>query len=114
VQKPPFITVTHKGTPGVAFVQTEACAVSETCMVLVPQLDGRSEEERLADMFLHAVLITSNSWRFDFARPCTRERIAELPLQSASSISAASRAKLVATIRFWLAQHRAARAHYDV
>ena len=112
-QKPPFITVTHKGTPGLAFVQTEACTVSNTCMVLAPQLDDRAEEEQLADMFLHAALITSNRWRFDYARGCTRERIADLPLQPACSISAASREKLVASIRFWLAKQSAARAHYD-
>jgi type I restriction enzyme M protein len=111
-QKPPFISVTHKGSPGKAFVQTEACAVSNTCMALVPRPDARALEEQLADMFLHAALITSNSWRFDYARTCSRERIAGLPLDAANSISAENRAQLVKTVTFWLRKLREAREEY--
>jgi hypothetical protein len=90
----------------------EACTVSNVCIVLAPQLDDRAVEERLADMFLHAALITSNSWHFDYERTCTRERIAELPLQDAMSISPEGRAKLVKIIIYWLQQHAAATATY--
>jgi hypothetical protein len=102
LQEGPFITVTHAGTPGLAFVQTAACAVLETCLVLVPLPDARPKEEQLVDMFMAAALITSNSWRFDYSRTCSKERIAGISLDCIRSMSTANRAQLVARVRFWL------------
>jgi hypothetical protein len=96
-QQPPFITVTHKGGPGVAFVHTEPAAVLDTCLVLTPQADARPLEERLADMFIHAALISMNKWRFTYARTCTRERIGDLKLD-AVQVSADKRQLLVSKI----------------
>jgi hypothetical protein len=75
-------------------------------MALVPRPDARALEEQLADMFLHAALITSNSWRFNYARTCSRERIAGLPLDAANSISAENRAQLVEDVKYWLQKLR--------
>ncbi len=97
-QAPPFITVTLKGTPGLAFVHTEPCAVLNSCLVLRPVLtpgDTRAEADRLADLFLYAGLITSNSWRFNYARVCSRDRIAGLPLDALNSLSDQQRSDLV-------------------
>ena len=93
--------MTLKGGPGLAFVHTQPCAVLSTCLVLKPvfTLDGtRAEVEQLAEMFLIAALITSNSWRFNYARKCTRERISVLPLDAVNNLTTAQRAGLVAQV----------------
>ena len=100
-QEPPFITVSLQGTPGLAFVHTQPCAVLKTCLVLKPVVnldDTRAEEEKLADMFLIAALITSNSWRFNYLRKCMAERIADLPLDAVKRLTAEQRAGLVAQV----------------
>ncbi len=93
--------MTLQGTPGLAFVHTEPCVVSNTCLVLKPVLkpgDTRAEEQKLADLFLYAALITSNRWRFNFARKCTRDRIAGLPLAVLNSLSDKQHTDLVTQI----------------
>ena len=67
--------------------------------MLVPDNDGRAQEEQLADMFLLASLITCNSWRFNYARDCTPARIAAWPFAPALLITTEQRAELVADIK---------------
>ena len=90
-----------QGGPGLAFVHTQPCAVLSTCLVLKPVAkpdDTRADAEKLADVFLIAALITSNSWRFNYARKCTRERISVLPLDAVNNLTAEQRAGLVAQV----------------
>ena len=85
-----------------AFVHTEPAAVLDTCLVLMPPADARPLEERLADMLLHAALISLNSWRFTYTRTCTRDRIGDFELDAAK-VSHEDHAKLVKTVVKWLA-----------
>ena len=84
LQEPPFLTITSMGGPGLAFVQTEPCAVLRTCLV-AKMLDAEAAkfetaEEKLAQYFLVAAVITHNSWRFNYSEPCKFADIAKLPL----------------------------------
>ena len=95
-QRPPFLTITSEGGPGLAFVQTEPCAVLGTCMVAVMS-DAEAakfptEAEKLAQYFLMAANITRNKGRFNFAHKCRFKDIASLPLPQ---IDPADRLELV-------------------
>ena len=54
-----------------------------------------TEEEKLAQHFLMAAVITHNSWRFNFFRTCKFDRISSLPLPV---ITEADRCELVRRI----------------
>jgi len=99
-QAPPFLTITSDGTPGLAFVQTEPCAVLSTCLVAVMS-DTEAAKfpdpvEKLAQYFLMAATISCNKHRFSYAYPCKFKDISSLPLPQ---IDPEDRSKLVCYIR---------------
>jgi hypothetical protein len=71
----PFITVAQTGSIGEAFVQTEACAPNDDCLILLPK-KGVS----IAQMFIAASAIRLEKWRFSYGRKLTPERIVEFQL----------------------------------
>jgi hypothetical protein len=74
----PFITVAGTGTIGEAFVQTEACAVNDDCLILLPKEDHALP---VATLFIAAAQIRQERWRFNYGRKLTPARICEFAMQ---------------------------------
>jgi hypothetical protein len=75
--KSPIVTVARVGPigKGVAHVQEWSCAVTDSCLVLVP-LSGVPIEV----LYAAAAVVRKEGWRFSYARKITPERIAHFQL----------------------------------
>lgn len=82
--QPPFITVAQTGSIGEAFVQREACAVNDDCLILLPREDTMT----LADLVIAAATIRLEKWRFSYGRKLTPGRIVDFPLIQDETLTA--------------------------
>lgn len=69
--KPPVVTVPRTGSIGQAAVQLTPCGISSDALILIPKT-GTAE----ADLFIAAAILRLQTWRFDYSRKMTPERIA--------------------------------------
>lgn len=73
VLQPPFITVARTGSIGEAFVQLEPCAPNSDCIVLLP----RGEPwDTVPELILAAATIRLESWRYNYGKKITPDRLA--------------------------------------
>ena len=74
--QPPFVTAAQTGSIGESFVQLEACAVNDDCLILLP----KNSAITIPQLFLAAAVIRLERWRFTYGRKLTPSRISEFKL----------------------------------
>lgn len=71
--KPPIITVPRTGSIGHAFVQLNACNVTDDCIILTPKKKYSTEY-----LFYVSCKIRKIKWRYNYGRKITPNRLANL------------------------------------
>ena len=71
------ISLPRTGSIGKAFVQEYNCSIDDNCLVLIPL---KSFKYTIEDLYFVCGIIRLNSWRFQYGRQITPERIGKLKI----------------------------------
>ena len=71
------ISLPRTGSIGKAFVQEYNCSIDDNCLVLIPL---KSFKYTIEDLYFVCGIIRLNSWRFQYGRQITPDRIGKLKI----------------------------------